>query len=174
MARRPIRAGIRTSAPDGTTGPAAPDTLRDAFASWATGVAVLAVNDGDEVDAITVTAFSPVSLDPPLVMVCVREDSAILPMLLDEGRFAVSVLPETARRTASIVAGRHPIREVGLPTGGNAVVPAAVATFVCSVHEDYPGGDHRIVIGKVERTSVLDEEPLLYFRREYRRLDDRR
>ena len=168
MSRRPIQATIRTGRGDGG-GPDLAAQLREALSSWASGVAVLAATDGEEAEAITVTAFSAVSMDPPLVLVCVGLHSPILPTLLEARRFTVGFLAEDDRRTASYVAQRLPLDRPLFPEEGDPVMEGALATLVCRLWEDYPGGDHRILVGEVERVELgRDAGPLLYHRREYR------
>lgn len=170
MSRRPIQAGIRTSPPDAEGEVAAlRDELREALSRWASGVAVLAVSDGEEVEAITVSAFSAVSLDPPLVLVCVSEQAALLPMILEERRFALSVLAEDDRRAANAFAQRLPVPEPRLASGGDPVLQGSIVSLVCRLWREYPGGDHRILVGEVERIEPGREAgPLVYFLREYR------
>ncbi|HET8656189.1 MAG TPA: flavin reductase family protein [Longimicrobiaceae bacterium] len=172
MSASPIRPSIRThvDAP-AADAEAVRQRFRDALALWASGVAVLAVSDGEDIDAITVSAFTVVSLDPPLVLVCVSENSSLIPMLLEERRFVVSVLAEGDQRVASRVANRLPPESPGFAGEGVPVLQGALAAFVCRLHAAYPGGDHRIVVGEVERVERgRDSPPLLYFNRSYRRL----
>ena len=171
---RPIQATIRTRDDDprreGTVSPA---EFRDALAHWATGVAVLAAADGDDVEAITVTAFTPLSVDPPLVLACLGNDAAVLYVLEDAGRFTVNLLAAGDRRAASTFAQRMPPEPGRFPAGADPVMRGALVALVCTLRETHPGGDHRIVIGQVERIVLGDEDadPLLYYRREYRALE---
>lgn len=171
MSRRPIQATIRTG-PGDPAGEGVAAQLREALSHWASGVAVLAATDGEEVEAITVTAFSAVSMDPPLVLVCVGVSSPILPALLEARRFTVGFLAAADRRTASYVAQRLPLDRPLFPDpAADPVMPGALATLVCRLWEDHPGGDHRILVGEVERVELgPDADPLLYYRREYRAL----
>ncbi len=167
MSPRPIQPSIRThgGAPDPR------DEIREALSQWASGVAVLAVTDGEEIDAITVSAFSAVSLDPPLVLACVSEQSSTIPTLLEEGRFTVSVLAEGQKRVASAVAQRLTDSTAGFRTDGDPVLEGSLVAFVCRLRDAHPGGDHRIVVGEVERVELgRRDDPLVYFRREYRQL----
>ncbi|MBV9772917.1 MAG: flavin reductase [Gemmatimonadetes bacterium] len=149
--------------------------FREALSYWASGVAVLAVSDGDEVEAITVSAFASVSVDPPLVLACVANQSAILPTLLDQRRFTVSLLAEDAQRAASAVAQRLPLDELRFAAEGDPVLEGAPVSLVCRLHAEHPGGDHRILVGEVERVELgRDAPPLLYFRRGYARLQGTR
>lgn len=168
MSPRPILPGIQPH------GPGEPDDrlLREVLGHWATGVAVLAVRDEDgEIDAITVSAFTPVSLRPPLVLVCIGEQVSTLTTLLDAGWFALSILPQDAARTAGIAASRSAADQLPFPAAGDPVLPGAIASLVCRVADTHPGGDHRIVLGQVERAELgRDAGPLLYYRRDYRAL----
>ena len=168
MSRRPIQATIRTGAPETAS---IAEQLRDVRSLWASGVAIVAVSDEGDLEAITVTAFNVVSLDPPLVLACLDEQSAILPMLLDQERFTVNVLPEDAQRTASMVANRMPLRDLPFAREGDPLLEGALVALVCRLWNAYAGGDHRIVVGEVERIEFgATTAPLLYFNREYQGL----
>lgn len=172
MTHRPIQPTIRTGVQEpGLEADTLRDQLREALSWWASGVAVLAVSDGEEVEAITVTAFSAVSLDPPLVLVCVNEQSASLPMLLEERSFTVSFLAEDDRRTAAAFAQRLPMAESRFPAEGPPMLSGSLVSVSCRLWQAYPGGDHRILVGEVQQIRFdRDAGPLLYFRREYHRV----
>lgn len=170
---RPIQPTIRTHtgepAPDGGV---TPEEFREAVSYWATGVAVLAVREDDDVEAITVTAFTPLSADPPLVLACVGNDAAVLYMLLEAGRFTISLLSVDDRRAASVFAQRLRLEPSRFPAEGDPVLQGAPVALVCRLGEAHPGGDHRIVIGQVERVVRGGEgAPLLYHHRGYRQLE---
>lgn len=170
---RPIQPTIRTRPDDaGSDGGVTPAAFREALAYWATGVAVLAVREDDDVEAVTVTAVSPVSADPPLVLVCLGNDAAALYMALETGRFTLNLLAADDRRAASAFAQRLPPEPGRFAGDGDPVLNGALVSLVCRLWETYPGGDHRIVVGQVERIVLGDEDadPLLYYRREYRTL----
>ncbi|HYR09365.1 MAG TPA: flavin reductase family protein [Longimicrobium sp.] len=170
---RPIQPTIRTHAEaPGAEGEVRPAEFREAAAFWATGVAVLAASDGDDVEAITLTAFTPLSADPPLVLACVGNDAAVLYVMEAAGRFTVNLLAKGDRRAASGFAQRLPAEPGRFAPGGDPVLRGSLVSFVCALQETHPGGDHRIVVGRVERIVMGDDDPdpLLYFRREYRTL----
>lgn len=170
MTPRPIIAGIST-APDGEAGEAGlADAFRHAMSRWPSGVSVLAVRDEDEVVGLTVSAFTSVSLEPPLVLVCVGEQSAVLPYLLEQRRYTVNLLGESGRAAASRFSQQMP-DEPSLFEPGDPVLRGSVASFVCALEAVHPGGDHRIVVGRVERVVLgPDEPPLVHHAREYRSL----
>lgn len=170
---RPIQASIRTRGDEsGGEGAVSPAEYREAMASWASGVVVVAAGeegDGD-VEAITVTAFTPLSADPPLVLVCLGNDAAVLYVIEEARRFTVNLLAGEDRRAASAFAQRLPL-EPGRFVDGDPVLRGALVSLVCRLTETYPGGDHRIVVGQVERVVLgADTDPLLFFNREYRTL----
>jgi len=167
--RRPIQAGIRTGSESERSSAGIPDEqLREAYSHWTTGVALLAARDGPSIEAITVTAFTPLSVDPPLVLVGLHEQAAVLPIVAETGRFTVSVLSEEQRRTANIAADRVLVRTLPFTAEGDPLLSDALASFVCRLREEHPGGDHRILVGEVERLALGPEAPpLLYHRREY-------
>jgi flavin reductase (NADH) len=171
MTRRPIQAGISSQAAgDATESERLQQQVRDAFAHWASGVAVIAARHGGTLDAITVTSFSTVSLAPPLLLACMGEQAAPLPLIRAGGRFTLSILAQAQRRAASVIADRMPGRQSLFSDGEPAVLGALVA-FDCVLRNDYDGGDHRILVGAIERVSFGDHaEPLLYVQRGYRAL----
>lgn len=167
--RRPIEASIRTPTSGQPIRPG--DLLREALAHWASGVAILAATDGEEVDAITVSAFSALSIDPPLILAAIGEQTSILPMLRDERHFTVSILAEEQRSIAGAIAQRLPGAEAAFARLDDPAVVGALATLECNLWNEYDGGDHRIVVGRVERATLGPERhPLIYYRREYRNL----
>jgi flavin reductase (NADH) len=172
MSRRPIVAGIRTRGDDPQPEAGLPlDALREALACWTSGVAVLAVRDDGDVVAMTVSSFTSLSLRPPLVLVGVDEQAAVLPSLDDVGRFTLSILAADQRRLALSYADRFPFDQALAPGDADPVLPGALASLVCTVWQMHPGGDHRIVVGQVERVEMgIDAPPLVHHRREYRTL----
>lgn len=163
MDRRPIQPGVKTE----SEAPV-PDLqqLRDAFAQWATGVTVVTVT-ATPPRGITVTAFCPVSLRPPTLLVSIDRDAPVLPILLERGRFTVSILAADQRAIATAFADRFPVGRLPL-TEPDAIVEGALASFVCSAGETMIGGDHMIVTGRIERVVTGEERPaLLHHRRRY-------
>lgn len=167
--RRPIQPGIRAGPDETPTPDALPaDQLREAYSHWASGVALLAARDGPSLEAITVTAFMPLSVEPPLVVIAVDEQAAVLPMILETRRFTVGVLPEDQRRTANIAADRVLVRTLPFAKDGDPVLADALVSFVCRLRDEHSGGDHRILVGEVEHLVLgPDADPLLYNRRAY-------
>ena len=153
-----------------------PRTLRDALGSFATGVTVVTCFDeAGEPFGLTANSFTSVSLDPPLLLVCVHKEAQCAAAMTNAEHFAVNVL-QTGQQPASIrFSTRHDDRfgpndwspgELGAP-----VLKESLGVFECRRHAVYEGGDHHILIGEVVKASFDPSlDPLLFFRGKYRRL----
>jgi flavin reductase (DIM6/NTAB) family NADH-FMN oxidoreductase RutF len=151
-------------------------TLRDALGSFATGVTVATCVDASgQPFGLTVNSFTSVSLDPPLLLVCIAKDARCGPALAEAGHFAVNVL-QTGQQPASIrFSTRDQDRFGSTPwsTGetGAPLLMDSLAVFECERHAIHDAGDHYMLIGHVVRASFdPNVDPLLYFRGSYRRL----
>ncbi len=146
--------------------------FRRALGHFAAGVTVVTTKlaTGD-IAGITVTAFSSLSLEPPLVLICIDRRARIHDRLEKGGNFAVNMLEESqellSRRFAS--SEPDPFREIGYHEGstGAPLLQDALATVECRIVDALPGGDHTIFIGEVEGSTVREGKPLLYFRGGY-------
>jgi flavin reductase (DIM6/NTAB) family NADH-FMN oxidoreductase RutF len=143
--------------------------LRAAMGHFATGVTVVTAAGRPPLGS-TVNAISSVSLDPPLLLVCLREESRTLAGLLDTGRFGVNVLQEGQQPLAQRFARRDATWEDVVHTHGSAtgvpLIDGALATLECAVHDLADGGDHRIVVGRVLSVEHPAQHvaPLLFYR----------
>ncbi|MFP5329810.1 MAG: flavin reductase family protein [Alphaproteobacteria bacterium] len=151
-------------------------TLRDALGSFATGVTVVTCVDGEgRPFGLTVNSFTSVSLDPPLLLVCISRRARCRAALAEAPYFAVNVL-QTGQQPASIrFSTRDEDRFGATPwsTGetGAPLLMDSLAVFECERHAIHEGGDHDILVGQVLRASFDPNlDPLLYFRGRYRRL----
>ena len=146
-----------------------PDDFKAALGRWATGVTIVTVRAGGRLHGMTVSAFSEVSLDPPLVLVCADKSSNTLP-LIEEGRvFAVNVLARDQEALSNRFASKkHEWQRFdGLeydegPTGA-PLLRGTVANLDCRVVQAHAHGDHVIFVGEVVDVRVGDGKPLLYF-----------
>jgi flavin reductase (DIM6/NTAB) family NADH-FMN oxidoreductase RutF len=158
------------------------DTLREVLGNFATSVTVVTALDGREPQGITVNAFAPVSLEPPLVMVALDRRRFIHPTVEASRRYAVNILGEDQQALSDCFAHApvKPSREefcgaawhhgpTGLP-----LLDGSLATLECTVVETYPAGDHDMFIGRVDSLDVHRQgiAPLLYFRRHYLRVEE--
>jgi flavin reductase (DIM6/NTAB) family NADH-FMN oxidoreductase RutF len=157
----------------------------DADSLWATirrssaAVTVVTARDDQGYLGITVSAFCMVSLQPPLVLVCINENSQVLDAISTGGAFAVTVLSSRQELLADMFAGRAPrpdsafsaIKHRTLVTGA-PILEGGLAWLDCRLHQSHPGGDHTIFVGAVVAAGVAadQDDPLLYFGGQYRRL----
>ena len=153
-----------------------PRTLRDALGCFATGVTVVTcLNANGEPAGLTVNSFTSVSLDPPLLLVCIKKDAASAGPLTSAGNFAINVL-QTGQQPASIrFSTRDQDRFGATPwscgEAGAPILKDSLGVFECERYAVYDGGDHHILVGRVIKASFdASLDPLLYFRGKYRRL----
>jgi flavin reductase (NADH) len=148
------------------------ERLKEAFSFWASGVAVVTVQSTPLL-GITVTAFCPVSLRPPMLLVCIDHDAPVLPVLLEQRRFTVNLLAADQKALASAFADRLPVGRIPLREPDSILVNSLVS-FVCSLAGSMLAGDHRIITGNIVRVEFGKERTaLLRFRRAYPSLVDR-
>jgi flavin reductase (DIM6/NTAB) family NADH-FMN oxidoreductase RutF len=138
-------------------------TLRNAFGCFPSGVtAICAMIDGEPV-GMAASSFVSVSLDPPLVLVCIQNSSATWVKLKDAPRIGVSVLGEEHDRACSQLATKSGDRFAGLEwfatDGGAVLLEGAAVSLDCSVVEEIAAGDHQLVLLRVEE---LKFQPAVY------------
>ena len=146
-----------------------PDDFKAALGRWATGVTIVTARAGDRVHGMTVSAFTEVSLDPPLVVVCADKSSNTLP-LIEEGRvFAVNVLARDQEALSNKFASkkdewqRFDGLEYDEGETGAPLLRGTVANLDCRVVHAHDHGDHVLFVGEVVEVRVSDRKPLLYF-----------
>ncbi|WP_226019029.1 alpha/beta fold hydrolase [Novosphingobium sp. FKTRR1] len=151
-------------------------TLRDAMGCFATGITIVTAlaPDGAPV-GLTANSFTSVSLDPPLLLVCIANTAGTAPVLREAGYFGVNVLQTSQQPASNRFAGKGEDRFAATPwASGEAGVPlldGSLVSFECRRHAIHEGGDHFILVGEVTRACFEPRrDPLLYFRGKYRRL----
>lgn len=173
-----MASGTAVPVPAGTASD--PRELRRIFGRFATGITVVTAG-GDEPRGMTANSFTSVSLDPPMVLVCVLRDASMHETILEQAGFAISVLSNRQERVARYFADRNRPRGQGEfdtvahirgPQTGAPVLPDALAWFECSLAAVYEGGDHSIFLGEIVHAGRgPDEDALLFYAGAYRRLE---
>lgn len=154
-----------------TTKPTIQDQLRQVMSHWPSGVTVIAARYGNQARGMTASSFTSVSLEPPLILVCINEAAHLWPVLEKAGRFTVNLLPEGHEHTSAHFAGRPIDGYDPLSQEESPVLEGAMATLHCKTWAIYPGGSHKIVVGEVEKVTLGKEvRPLVYWNRGYRQL----
>lgn len=160
--------------------PVTVEAFRRAVGRFATGVTVVTAVDGGLDHAMTANAFTSVSLDPLLVLVCVENEARFYDAIIEAGQWAVSILDASARPAAAWLATRgRPLHgqldRIPFRRGvtGAALLEQSTAWLECRTHAVHPGGDHAIVVGEVIALGLGEESngALLYHRSGYRFLD---
>ncbi|UUU22860.1 flavin reductase family protein [Streptomyces sp. DSM 40750] len=160
----------------GTPVSATPDDFRTLMSGFPTGVAVVTATDTDGAQrGMTCSSLCGVSLEPPVLLVCLRGGSPTLDAVLCSGAFAVNLLHADARPTAELFASGDPHRfgkvpwEAGPQAAGPHLVRDAHTVADCGVLSAQPVGDHVTVYGEIRRvTRRGDRIPLLYGLRQFR------
>ncbi|MCA9492116.1 MAG: flavin reductase family protein [Myxococcales bacterium] len=154
------------------------DELRSVLSRWASGVAVVTTNDGGLLYGLTVSSFTSVSLDPPLILVSLANANRLTSMIETSHGFAVSLLGADQEAASNYFArpGRLPTPDFTEIAGewtpsGLPVIAGSLGWLTCSLHAVLPQGDHTLVIGRVNGAGGdPDQQPLLYWSRAYRRI----
>jgi len=141
--------------------------FREALGQYAAGVTVVTTRDGaGRPLGLTVTAFASVSLEPPLVLVCVDNRSEANAGFRESGMFGVSVLAEDQETVSQRFAAGGPAKFSGVDLRpgqtGVLLVPGALAHLECRVVASHPGGDHTIYLGQVLTLAAWPGRPLLH------------
>ncbi len=155
--------------------------FRKAMGCFATGVTIITLDLEGEVHGMTANAFASVSLDPPLVLVCVNEQASTHGHLHAKKRFGINMLAAAQGAISEYYARVERIqeqaeREAGARfdrTGkGTPILHGALAYLECRLQTAQPAGDHTIFIAEVEEVVVREGEPLLFFRGRYRKIGE--
>jgi 3-hydroxy-9,10-secoandrosta-1,3,5(10)-triene-9,17-dione monooxygenase reductase component len=145
------------------------DEMRRTLGRFATGVTVITALDACGT-LCGLTAFSAVSLEPPLVLACVDRTVRCYKAINASGVFTVHILhadqSDVATGFARKGGDRSQICDWSMTKDGRPLLSQFHAALECRLHEAHPGGDHAIVVGRVERIheQAVDTKPLLYYR----------
>jgi flavin reductase (DIM6/NTAB) family NADH-FMN oxidoreductase RutF len=153
-----------------------PDGMRRAMSRFATGVAVVTAARGRELHGMTVNSLTSVSLDPPLLLVCLMTDARTTRTITETGRFNVSILDREGEQTCRTFAERgtdhyqrlaYEVDPSGLP-----VLSGTVADLRCEVSAAHEHGDHVVIVGAVlaRREASPSSEPLVFYGGRYHEL----
>jgi flavin reductase (DIM6/NTAB) family NADH-FMN oxidoreductase RutF len=148
--------------------------FKKAMAQFASGVTVVTTELDGTLYGMTVASFASLSLDPPLVLICVGRAMQTHSAIAGAGRFGVSILGQDQQQLSNHFASKLEDKFSGVDYRvGDSGVPllnGAICTLECSVAGQLDGGDHSIFTGLVERADTSESAPLVYFRSGYRQL----
>jgi flavin reductase (DIM6/NTAB) family NADH-FMN oxidoreductase RutF len=155
--------------------PVTSEEFRRACGRFATGVAIASVLDANGAPhGLTVNSFTSVSLDPPLILICLGHAVTCIDAFRSSRHFGINVLAEGQRELSDRFARKGEDRFDGLEwyrgESGVPLLPAVLGAIECRVHQRFTSGDHDILVGEMIRVHITEGEPLLYFASRYRRL----
>lgn len=143
--------------------------LRRAFGRFATGVAIITTRSPQgKMEGLTANAFTAVSLDPPLLLWNLQRSARSLPSFQSAGGFAIHVLGahqhKLMQHFAKPAADKFSDIAVTFGYRGIPILPSCLAIFECSTEKEMIAGDHIIFLGRIERISCDDGDPLIISR----------
>ncbi len=153
-----------------------PEMFRTVMGRFVTGVTVVTTRDElGQPYGVTVNSFTSLSLEPLLILVCLAKRSSGLSCFETEGRFAVNILADDQQHASVFFSSPGTLRSDFPYEPGRSGLPlirGSLARMECDLVEAFPGGDHKILVGRVLSAECddADKGPLLYFRGEYARL----
>ncbi len=154
-----------------------PLELRRAFGTFLTGVTVITTRDHNGIPrGMTANSFTSVSLDPPLLLVCIGKSASSFSAFSDSLSFAVNLLHESQKDVSSLFASKstEKFRSLSHDTvhTGAPVLTDCLAWFDCRVHQRVDAGDHIILIGRVQAFGTSPAPPLAFCRGRYAEVKD--
>ena len=152
------------------------EAFREACAKFASGVAVATVLAPDGTPhGLTVSSFTAVSIEPPLILVCIDYACVFLAHFRASTHFGVNVLAETQRELSVIFAEKPEARFEGVEwyssTSGVPLLQNCLTNLECRVWSIVEAGDHAVFLAEVVESESRDGQPLLYYNRDYRSLN---
>jgi flavin reductase (DIM6/NTAB) family NADH-FMN oxidoreductase RutF len=156
-----------------------PEIFRKVLSQFATGVTVVTAESAPgQVHGMTANSFTSVSLDPPLILVCVDQHARLLSYVMEKRRFGLSILNESQQELSLYFARAEQSEEenerLGVryrwTDGGIPLLAETMARFTCLLSAAHPAGDHTILVGEVESAEMGSGQPLLFYKSQYRRI----
>ena len=145
------------------------EAYRRALSCFATGVAVVTTLDaGGQPIGMTISSFNSVSLEPPLVLWSIAKNAKSYDVFTQVEHFAVNVLAMHQKDVSALfgTSGADKFAQLDCRTGigGAPILPEYAACFECSTEHRYDGGDHTIIVGRVQRFEDRESDPLIFYR----------
>jgi flavin reductase (DIM6/NTAB) family NADH-FMN oxidoreductase RutF len=155
--------------------PVTSEEFRRACGRFATGVTIASAFDSEGVPhGLTVSSFTSVSLNPPLVLICLGHDVTIIDIFRASQYFGINVLSEDQRELSERFARKNEDRFNGLAwhrgKSGVPLLPGVLASIECAIDRRVVAGDHDIFVGEMVSAHVADGAPLIHFASRYRTL----
>ena len=148
------------------------EKLREAFGSFTTGVTIVTTLQSDGIPrGFTANSFSSVSLDPPLLLVCLSKTALSYNIFTNSKYFAINVLSQKQKHISALFStqSKEKFNSTNWEYGYNEMplLTESLSTFVCSKEKLVDAGDHSILIGRIDDFSMNEGKPLLYYKGQY-------
>jgi flavin reductase (DIM6/NTAB) family NADH-FMN oxidoreductase RutF len=159
-----------------TSAPLSPLAFRRALGQFATGVTVVTVESAPRrVHGMTANSFTSVSLEPPLVSVCVDQNAHLLPLIKQRGKFGINILREDQQKLSEFFSRPEQTTTedsellVGFRWTDESIplLDKVLCQIACRLFATHLAGDHTIVVGEVISASLHSGNPLIFFRGQY-------
>ncbi len=155
-----------------------PDSFKGALRHFASGVTIVTAGVGAAMYGITVSAFSSISMEPPIVMVSIGHTSPLVETILSAEHYAVNILSgdqtDLSARFAESIEGVEKYRDIAVSVGSSGApgIPGALAVLDCVLDQTLQVATHILMFGRVVQVILAadSEDPLLYYNRGYHRL----
>lgn len=149
--------------------------FKNALSQFASGITVITFTDEKQMGGLTVTGFSSLSLEPPLVLITINKNTPSHDKILSSGGFAVNILgndqEEISNQFASSKTDKHNLIQnfgYSIQETNSPILKNCLTNLDCRVESEFSGGDHSIVVGKVVWSFVDNtKRPLVYYNRNY-------
>jgi 3-hydroxy-9,10-secoandrosta-1,3,5(10)-triene-9,17-dione monooxygenase reductase component len=153
-------------------GPVDPNEYKRALRKFAGGVTIVTVAEGERIHGMTASSFASVSLDPPLILVCLDKLSQTRSLVHASGSFVINILSSDQEEIARAFSlpGTKPFDQLSHRPArdGAPVFDGVIAWLECKTIRIVEGGDHDVIIGEVVACDANEGEPLLYYDQDYR------
>lgn len=153
-----------------------PERFRKVLSKFATGVSIVTLRNDEGIHGLTVNAFASVSLEPPLVLICIQKNGASRTALSQSKNFVVNILREDQRELADRfsspkLSGEDRFHEVAhhFSRSGLPILDGILTHIECRIVNEIDAGDHTIFLGEVAEAEISDDsaQPLLFYNSQY-------
>jgi flavin reductase (DIM6/NTAB) family NADH-FMN oxidoreductase RutF/DNA-binding FadR family transcriptional regulator len=152
-----------------------PAVFREVISNFMSGVVIVTARHDDTIQGMTVSAISSLSLEPPMLVMCLNRKAQTQDLVHQSGSFAINILGEEQGHLADRFASRHEDRFAGVSHHpghtGAPVLDGVLGVIECRVEEAVTGGSHRVFLGRVVHAEAGEGSPLAYYRGKFGRFE---